>query len=71
LKSSRQLSPGDTKIKPWYDGLFKSGLAMSATAGPIRAFSYCIATPQIEIDLIKARLKQAEEHYRQWKEGMG
>ena len=30
-----------------------------------------IATPQIEIDLIKARLKQAEEHYRQWKEGMG
>jgi hypothetical protein len=44
---------------------------MSETTGTIREFPYSIATPQIEIDLIKARLKQAEEHYRQWKEGMG
>jgi len=29
-----------------------------------------IATPQTEIDLIKARLKQVDEHYRQWKERM-
>jgi hypothetical protein len=30
--------PGDTKIKSWYDGLFESGLAISATAGLIKAF---------------------------------
>jgi phage-related protein len=30
-----------------------------------------IATPQQDIDLIKSRLKAAEEDYRQWKEQQG
>jgi hypothetical protein len=37
--------PGDAKIKSWHDGLFKSGLAMSAAAGPIRAFQYSTEQP--------------------------
>jgi hypothetical protein len=41
-------TPGDTRVKPWhdglfkpwYDGLFKSGLAMSAPTSLIRAFPH-------------------------------
>ena len=29
------------------------------------------ATPQVDVDLIKERLKSAEDHYRRWKEETG
>jgi hypothetical protein len=45
LKLPRAPTLGDTKIKSWYDGLFKSGLAILATTGLIREFPYTTEQP--------------------------
>jgi hypothetical protein len=65
--SPAQLLKGDTKIKSWYDGLFKScfyglfksGHAMSATTGLIGTFPYSAEQRGMLMDHIAKPLEHA------------